>query len=70
MVKMKGSLRISVGKECPTDSTMYIDDTEFLIEGDSWNLITDIMIGRLKGDEEAIDRLLDYIKDSEYARQI
>lgn len=30
---------VTIGRVCPTDATLCIDDREFLIEGLEWNLI-------------------------------
>jgi hypothetical protein len=46
--------RIKVGKICPTDSTMLLDDKEYSIESNAWNIIS-----LLKDDKLGL--LLDYV---------
>lgn len=49
--------RITVGKMYPTDSTMCLDDKEYTIESNAWNIIS-----LLK--ENKIDLLLNYIYEN------
>lgn len=52
--------RISLGRTLPTDTTMMLDNKEYLIDSTAWNLLD--ILKNSKSHEDLVSNLIDFIK--------